>query len=113
MKAAQGRSSQEKKILLEITMRASVINQAERVTGDGIINVTNLWISKTIEKNNRRILDENGLYQAFLNLVSHQTLNPEDRQSIALKKSRKNQTAEVAKLVTLSIELLKEHRDGI
>lgn len=108
-KAAHGRKSFENKILLEMTMRSSVINQADRVTGDGIINITNHWI----EQRTRDSLDENDFYKAFVKLITHQVLNPEDRLAITEKKTKKDQPDEVSKLVTKSIELLKAHREGI
>ena len=121
-KAAQSRTPFDKKVILELTsstlcelvMRSSVINQADRVTGDGIINVTNHWIKK--RSRTPEALDENALYQAFIKLVTHQILNPEDRKPA--KKSQKEPKVlkvneDVIELVLMSIALLKEHRQGI
>lgn len=76
IKAAEKSGSQNKnQFLLEITMRSSIINKYDRVTGDSITYI----VEKVMKV--RPKLTANELYQLSLQFSSYQNLNPDQKNS--------------------------------
>lgn len=58
-------------VLLEISMRSSTINKAERITGDAITMITDLTMKK------RKNLGVDGVYRVFQKISQFQALDPQ------------------------------------
>ncbi len=90
------KTSNEKNVsatLSAILMRTSVINQADRITGNGVILLTDLWLEEfSLNQKSRcvrtsRKIDRD-LYSVFSQLIVSQLLSPDDRQEIERRKER-------------------------
>ncbi len=62
------------RILLEVTMRSSIINKYDRVTGDSISKIVELVLK------HKKSLKVEGIFSLLKDIVSYQNLNPETRQ---------------------------------
>ncbi len=97
--AAKNNSKSKEKMLVEIMMRSSILNQYDRITGDGIINVTQLLLKK------KKQLTHTEFLNAIQNFIEYQTLEPQRKTQ-----QRARSPHPVAlKLMTI----VKEHREGI
>lgn len=86
-----------KKTLLEVTMRASVENRVDRITGDGVLHLT----SSIIRCDRKLSFEEK--YQVFENLVHQQTL---------AKPPEVSPETETGKIVLRNLKALKLYREG-
>jgi uncharacterized protein YdiU (UPF0061 family) len=92
---------EKNKVLLKMTMRSSVINKADRVTGDSISFVVEKIMGITPK------LSPEELYQVVQSFAEHQDLNPKknyDHEHIAKKQKH---------LMKDIFEIVKECREGI
>jgi hypothetical protein len=62
------------KILLEMTMRSSIINKYDRVTGDSVSKIVELVLK------NKKKLGVDGVYQLLEDIVDYQNIDPKTRK---------------------------------
>lgn len=98
--AASKTKKSRQEILLEMSMRSSVINKAERVTGDAIALIVDLVMKKKKELNSDQV------YALFKKLARIQTLNP-----AAFKHSDEKIPGEG--LMRRFCEIVRERREGL
>lgn len=92
-------------VLLSLSMRSSVINRFDRVTGDSISTI------RAIVMDNIKSLKADKVYHLAKKFASYQNLDPDDtglNDSSDLKKSRHH-----SKLFKGFIEIVREYREGI
>jgi uncharacterized protein YdiU (UPF0061 family) len=88
-------------ILLQITMRSSVINKYDRVTGDSITNI----VDKVMKRRPR--LKANELFQIMHEFSEYQNLDPDNKRSVKVKNS------EHSKMMRGMLKIVREFREGI
>tara|TARA_B100001971_G_scaffold215182_1_gene259231 strand:- start:176808 stop:178616 length:1809 start_codon:yes stop_codon:yes gene_type:complete len=87
-------------VLLEVTMRSSVINKAERVTGDAITLITDMLLKK------KEKLGVDGIYRAIKKITQFQAFDPKMK---TLPKKKFFQTD----LMKNVFEIVKDYREGL
>lgn len=88
------------KLLLETTMRSSIINKYDRVTGDSITNI----VSKVMAQ--RPKLSSEKIFQLVEELVNYQTFNPE-----AIDYNKRNHKH--SKLMGHIFKIVRDYREGL
>jgi len=88
-------------ILLQITMRSSVINKYDRVTGDSISNI----VDKVMKKRPKVRSDE--LYQIMHEFSEYQNLDPDNKRTVKVKNS------EHSKMMKGMLKIVRDFREGI
>lgn len=88
-------------VLLEISMRSSVINKADRVTGDSIT-----YIVEEVVKRRKRLSPEE-IYNLIQNFSDYQILDPEKKVA-PIKPEKKHE-----KLFKEFVEITREYREGL
>jgi len=88
-------------ILLQITMRSSVINKYDRVTGDSISNI----VDKVMKRKPKLKSDE--LYQIMHEFSEYQNLDPDNKRSV------KNKKSEHSKMMKGMLKIVRDFREGI
>lgn len=88
-------------LLLEITMRSSVINKYDRVTGDSIT-----WIVDKVKKH-RPHLNAEAIFKLSQEFTSYQTLDPDQ------KVQRNPENKEHQKLMRDLFSIVREYREGL
>jgi hypothetical protein len=91
------------KVLLDVSMRSSVINKYDRVTGDSITNIVQKVMSKKPKLSAEEI---NGILKEF---TDYQNLNPDKSRRPSNFETEKEQS----KLVKGMLQIVREFRDGI
>lgn len=91
------------KVLLDVSMRSSVINKYDRVTGDSITNIVHKVMSKKPKLSAEEI---NGILKEF---TDYQNLNPDKSRRPSNFETEKEQS----KLVKGMLQIVREFRDGI
>ena len=91
------------KVLLDVSMRSSVINKYDRVTGDSITNIVHKVMSKKPKLSAEEI---NGILKEF---TDYQNLNPDKSRKPSNFETEKEQS----KLVKGMLQIVREFRDGI
>jgi hypothetical protein len=86
-----------KKTLIEATLRASVVNRTDRITGDGVLHLTSSLI-----RNDRRLSFEEK-HEVFVALVENQTGNNAPKIEPDTK---------AGKLVHRNLKAIRYYRDG-
>lgn len=99
-KVAKSQNKNETNILLEVTMRSSVINKAERVTGDAITLITDI-ILKQKDK-----LGIDGVYRTIKKITQFQAFDP------TMKTVPKKKFFETD-LMKNVYEIVKDYREGL
>lgn len=94
----------EQQVLLEMSMRSSVINKVERVTGDAISLIVDLVIQK------KKSLGCDQIYGLFKRLAQFQTLEP--GKSLGNSRPRDDKFSR-DDLMKKFYEIVKERREGI
>lgn len=94
-----------KKVLLEVCMRSSIINRYDRITGDGILTVTEELLKK------RKSFSPQDFHHAIEEFVKTQDLRPHQKTKTS-KKSKSNPKSEVKKLTQRLKKIIGEYRDG-
>ncbi len=95
--AKHSRQSFEKHIL-SLSMRASVVNKMERVTGDSI----SIIVEKLLKERNKSSVGE--IYKLIKDFAEIQNFNPSEKPKLQ---------KEVKGLVKQFFEIVKEHREGL
>lgn len=88
------------KVLLEMTMRSSLINKYDRITGDSITKI----VQVVMEKRPRVKVEE--LHQFVSELVEYQTLDPS-------KRSQKELPKNPSKLLKGALQIVQDFREGL
>lgn len=89
------------KLLLEMSMRASIINKRERITGDSITHV----VTQILNQKPQLSVDE--LYELVDNFATAQHLIPD------VKKDHNLSNNEQKKLILNLFKIVKDHREGL
>jgi uncharacterized protein YdiU (UPF0061 family) len=90
----------ENAVLLEVTMRSSIINRFDRVTGDSISTIREI-LMRDIHK-----IKPDKLYDLIENFSRYQNLNPDERKTEKVKKKN-------SKLMKGFVDIVREYREGI
>ena len=88
-------------VVLELTMRASIINKFDRVTGDSITLITDR-ILRDFKK-----LDNDEIYRILMDFVEYQNHNPDTKihmDELHVKKSP---------IIRSMISIVRENREGL
>lgn len=88
-------------ILLDLTMRSSIINKYDRVTGDSITTITNMLMEK-IDK-----MAPERLYRLLHNFSEYQNLDPDSDKNLDKNQWRKSQ------LMRGFLKVVREYREGL
>ena len=99
-KAARQEEVDASKILLGLTVRASIINKYDRVTGDSITTVVDKILAK------RKKLGANEIYKVLKNFSEYQNLDPEKKKPLDSWKDR-------SRFMRGIMEIVKDYREGI
>ena len=91
-----------KKLLLSVTMRSSIINKYDRVTGDSIT-----YVVDTILKQKPKVSADK-IYELLKEFVAYQNLNP-DRK----KNSRRSKQEKESRLLKSFFKIVQDCREGL
>lgn len=91
------------KVLLDVSMRSSVINKYDRVTGDSITNI----VQKVMSKKPKLSAEE--INEILKEFTDYQNLNPDKSRRPSNFETEKEQS----KLVKGMLQIVREFRDGI
>lgn len=91
------------KVLLDVSMRSSVINKYDRVTGDSITTIVN----KVMNRKPKLTAEE--IHQILKEFVEYQNLNPDKERKTSNFETEKEQS----RLVKGMLQIVREFRDGI
>lgn len=89
------------KVLLNLTMRSSVINKYDRVTGDSITTITDMLLDKIDNMN------PNKLYELLYNFSEYQNLDPDNERNLDKSQWQKS------KLMRGFLKVVREYREGL
>ena len=96
-------STNKEKLLLEMSMRSSVINKLERITGDSVTHIVDYVLNK------ETMLSVDDLYTLINNFSDAQRFDP---KNIDLDKKEQSQNKNKS-LMREIFQIVKEHREGI
>jgi uncharacterized protein YdiU (UPF0061 family) len=102
-KVAQKFKIAPEKVLLDVSMRSSVINKYDRVTGDSITNIVQKVMNKRPKLSAEEIM---GILKEF---TDYQNLNPDKSRRPSNFETEKEQS----RLVKGMLQIVREFRDGI
>ena len=91
------------KILLDVSMRSSVINKYDRVTGDSITTI----VEKVMSRKPKLAPDE--ISMILKEFTEYQNLNPDKERRVSNFETEKEQSS----LVKGMLQIVREFRDGI
>ncbi len=91
------------KVLLDVSMRSSVINKYDRVTGDSITTIVNKVM------NRKPKLSAEEISVVLKEFVEYQNLNPDKERRTSNFETEKEQS----RLVKGMLQIVREYRDGI
>jgi len=91
------------KVLLDVSMRSSVINKYDRVTGDSITTIVNKVM------NRKPKLSAEEISVILKEFVEYQNLNPDKERRASNFETEKEQS----RLVKGMLQIVREYRDGI
>ena len=91
------------KVLLDVSMRSSVINKYDRVTGDSITTIVRKIMN---QRPKLSAIDINTTLKEF---IAYQNLNPDKNKKISNFETEKEQS----RLVKGMLQIVREYRDGI
>lgn len=91
------------KVLLDVSMRSSVINKYDRVTGDSITSI----VAKVM--NQKPKLSAEDINKTLKEFVAFQNLNPDKDRKVSNFEAEKEQS----RLVKGMLQIVREYRDGI
>ena len=95
---ADGMDLSFSKLILSLSMRSSIINQADRITGDSITIITEKIIK------HRPKIGPNEMYNILKEFVEYQNLNPDNKIE---------QKEKTHKVVNSLLRIVKDNREGI
>ena len=99
-KAAKFNNEDEQTVLLNMTMRSSIINKMDRVTGDSISEI----VHKVMHAKPK--IKPTKLFELLSEFVDYQDLKPESKMANADKESQSN-------LVKGMLKIVREYREGL
>ena len=88
-------------VLLEVTMRSSIINKYDRVTGDSITNIVDRVVST------RKSYSPDTVFELMNEFTEYQNLNPDDKKKVLIKNSQHSK--EMRNL----LKIVRDYREGI
>lgn len=91
------------KVLLDVSMRSSIINKYDRVTGDSITNIVHKIMNKKPK------LSANEISQILKEFTDYQNLNPEKTTKVSNFEVEKDHS----RIVKGILQIVREYRDGI
>jgi uncharacterized protein YdiU (UPF0061 family) len=94
----------ERKHLLEITMRSSIINRCDRITGDSAILVTENFIRW------HKRLESRTLHEVFRAVVEHQQFRPVEPRPSSQKHAAKSKTGA---LVQRNLRVIRKYSESV
>ena len=97
-------SQRDRKLLLELTMRSSVINKRDRITGDAAILVTQNFI-----RWHKRV-HRHTLHEVFRAVVEHQQFRPADAPQSSTKRASKSKTVA---LVMRNLRVIRKYSESV
>lgn len=100
---AKGLNKDRQQVLLNLTMRSSVINKFDRITGDSITTI----VYKVAPLRNR--LGPEGLYALAQELREYQSLDPADAGKSKLKREQEGES----KVFKGVLKIVREMREGL
>lgn len=89
------------KVLLNLTMRSSVINKYDRVTGDSITTITEMLLEDIKKMTPER------LYELLYNFSEYQNLDPDNERNLDKNQWRKS------KLMRGFLKIVRDYREGL
>jgi uncharacterized protein YdiU (UPF0061 family) len=97
----------EREILLELGMRASIINQYDRITGESI-----LWVTEKILRERKRLsFDE--LQKVIQHFMHYQKMRPELDKKQEMKKLNSVEKQRHQQVMNKIMWLVREYREGL
>ena len=97
----------ERKILLELGMRASIINQYDRITGNSILEVT----EKVLRERKRLTFDE--MQKVIQDFIHYQKLQPDPDTKKDMKNLNAVEERRSQQVMNKIIGLVREHRESL
>ncbi len=97
----------ERKILLELGMRASIINQYDRITGNSILEVT----GKVLRERKRLTFDE--MQKVIQDFIQYQKLQPDPDKKNDMKNLNSVEERRSQQVMNKIIGLVREHRESL
>jgi uncharacterized protein HemX len=97
----------ERKILLELGMRSSIINQYDRITGNSIIEVTD----KVLRERKRLSFDE--MQKVIHDFIYYQKMRPDPDTKIEIKTLNSVEERRSQQVMHKIIGLVREHRESL
>ncbi len=97
----------ERKILLELGMRASIINQYDRITGNAILEVT----AKVLRERKRLSFDE--MQKVIQNFIHYQRMRPDPDTKKDMKNLNSVEERRSQQVMNKIIGLVREHRESL
>jgi uncharacterized protein YdiU (UPF0061 family) len=94
----------ERKLLLELTMRSSIINRSDRITGDSAILVTENFIRW------HKRLQSRTLHEVFRAVVDHQDFRSDEPQRPARERAAKSKTGA---LVQRNLRVIRKYSESV
>jgi hypothetical protein len=91
----------QNKVLLNLTMRSSVINKYDRVTGDSITTITDMMMEK-VDK-----MSPDRLYGLLQNFSEYQNLDPDTDKNLDKNQWQKSQ------LMRGFLQIVRDYREGL
>ena len=105
--AAKAFNTNERNLLLELGMRASIINQYDRITGDSILEVT----TKVLKERKRLSFDQ---FQKLLqDFIQYQKMRPDSDTKIELNTRNSVEERRSQRVMDKIIGLVREHRESL
>jgi len=95
-----------RKVLLEVNMRSSVLNAFDRITGDGVISLTDQLLK------DKKRLSKNELYQLFIGVVQTQLIHQKMKGRESDRPSKPS-SKRLEKAIESNLLIIKEYRDSI
>lgn len=89
------------KVLLSLTMRSSIINKYDRITGDSITTIIEVLL-KEIDN-----LTPEKVYELLTHFTRYQNLNPDDQKKAKAKNWHKS------KLMKSFLKIVRDYREGL
>ena len=97
----------ERKILLELVMRASIINQCDRITGNSILEVTD----KVLREGKKLSFHE--MQKVFRDFIQYQKLRPDPDTKNKMKNLNSVEEQGSQKVMHKIMGLVREHRESL
>jgi len=97
----------ERKILLELGMRSSIINQYDRITGNSILRVT----EKVLKERKRLSFDE--MQKVLQDFIHYQKMRPDLDKKNEMKKLNSVEKRRSQQVMNKIIGLVREHRESL